>query len=71
MALTIITIDLITSLVLTDRRSSLQKYNPIYNTAHYNAKGRFGEFLAAQPNEVNDPEGTMWTLFTTGPYMDM
>ncbi|KAF8340698.1 uncharacterized protein EI90DRAFT_2906225 [Cantharellus anzutake] len=42
-----------------------------YKCDHYNAKGRVGEFLASQPNEIEKKDGLMWTVFTNGPYMDM
>ncbi|KAF8319408.1 NAD(P)-binding protein [Clavulina sp. PMI_390] len=46
-------------------------YDPLYTADHYNAKGRFADFLMGQKNGVEDVDGTMWTVFTNGPYMDM
>ncbi|KAF8310116.1 NAD-P-binding protein [Clavulina sp. PMI_390] len=45
-------------------------YNPIYNSENHLGKGRFGAFLAAQPNPI-DGEGTLWTNFTPNCYMEM
>ena len=33
--------------------------------------GRFGDFLASQTSLANQPTGTIWTVLTTGPYLDM
>jgi len=43
------------------------KYNPDYNVAHYDGKGRVAEWMQQQPSE-ND--GMVWSIVTTGPYME-
>lgn len=43
----------------------------MYAVEHYNGKGRVADFLTAQDNAIDDPNGTMWTVFTNGPYLDM
>ncbi|KAF8317457.1 nmrA-family protein [Clavulina sp. PMI_390] len=43
----------------------------IYNADHYNAKGRFADYLKSQPSTPISEEGTAWTILTTGPYYDV
>ncbi|KAF8319406.1 NAD(P)-binding protein [Clavulina sp. PMI_390] len=49
----------------------LGNYDPQYRCQHYNGKGRFAAFLENQPNPIDDPTATIWSIFTTGPYLDM
>ncbi|KAJ6531682.1 NAD(P)-binding protein [Mycena vulgaris] len=44
-------------------------YDPEYKTDHMDAKGRVGEWLAAQPSDPSE-DGLAWSQVTTGPYMD-
>ncbi|KIY46084.1 nmrA-family protein [Fistulina hepatica ATCC 64428] len=41
-----------------------------YSVDHHNAKGRFGEYLKAQPSVVSDDEMS-WSIVSTAPYMEM
>ncbi len=43
-------------------------YNPIYHAAHYDGKGRVAEWMQQQPSDNN---GMVWSIVTTGPYMEM
>lgn len=61
----------ITDLAYSRTNLELQNYDPLYAVDHYNGKGRFAAFLESQKNPVNDENGTMWTVYTNGPYMDM
>ncbi|KAF8317458.1 NAD(P)-binding protein [Clavulina sp. PMI_390] len=43
-----------------------------YSADHYNAKGRFADYLKSQPSaSITSGAGTTWTVFTTGPYYDL
>ncbi|KAK7690547.1 hypothetical protein QCA50_005645 [Cerrena zonata] len=50
--------------------SKLTGYNPEYHCAHYDGKGRVGEFLKLQPSEPTH-DGFSWSQLSTCPYMDM
>ncbi|KAF8317696.1 nmrA-family protein [Clavulina sp. PMI_390] len=54
-----------------DYAVKISGYNPMYRSQNHLAKGRFGAFLAAQPNPIDEPEGTLWTNFTICSYMEM
>ena len=43
-------------------------YNPVYHVAHYDGKGRVAEWMQQQPSDHN---GLVWSIVTTGPYMEM
>jgi hypothetical protein len=43
-------------------------YNPVYHVAHYDGKGRVAEWMQQQPSDNN---GMVWSIVTTGPYMEM
>jgi hypothetical protein len=43
-------------------------YKDQYRSGHYDGKARVAEWLKAQPS---DPNGLIWSVVTTGPYMDM
>ena len=43
-------------------------YDPAYQAAHYDAKGRVAEWMQQQPSDQN---GMVWSIITTGPYMEM
>ncbi|CAF1449910.1 unnamed protein product [Adineta steineri] len=47
--------------------TKLTNYNPIYETDHYNGKGRVAEWMQQQPSDIN---GMVWSIVTTGPYME-
>ncbi|KAF8305361.1 NAD(P)-binding protein [Clavulina sp. PMI_390] len=49
----------------------LTGWDPTYSVDHYNAKGRFGDYMMSQPNPIDKEDGMLWTCFTVGPYMDM
>jgi hypothetical protein len=51
-------------------KKKLTGYNPDYRAEHYDAKGRVGEWLQAQPSDASN-NGMSWTAVSTGPYMDM
>ncbi|CAF0958263.1 unnamed protein product [Adineta steineri] len=42
-------------------------YNPIYESDHYNGKGRVADWMQQQPSDIN---GMVWSILTTGPYME-
>lgn len=48
----------------------MTNYDPTYNVAHYNGKGRVHEFMKSQPSVVSDTDMS-WSVITSGPYMDM
>lgn len=48
----------------------MTNYDPTYNVAHYNGKGRVHEFMKSQPSVVRDNDMS-WSIITSGPYMDM
>ncbi|KAJ6509697.1 NAD(P)-binding protein [Mycena vulgaris] len=54
---------------LAKRTPSKAGYDPEYKTDHMDAKGRVGEWLAAQPSDPSE-DGLAWSQVTTGPYMD-
>ena len=43
-------------------------FQPQYRCGHYDGKGRITDFLKAQ---ASDPNGMIWTSYTSGPYMEM
>jgi hypothetical protein len=43
-------------------------YKDEYRCGHYDGKARVVDWLRAQPS---DPSGFMWSVVSTGPYMDM
>ncbi|KAJ7058716.1 NAD(P)-binding protein [Mycena amicta] len=45
-------------------------FDPAYRAEHMDAKGRVGEWLQAQESDAG-PTGLVWSMVTTGPYMDM
>ncbi|KAF8317694.1 NAD(P)-binding protein [Clavulina sp. PMI_390] len=52
-----------------DYAVKLMGYNRTYSSQNHVGKGRFGAFLAAQPNPI-DGEGTLWTNYTINSYME-
>ena len=48
----------------------MTNYDPTYNVAHYNGKGRVHEFMKSQPSVVSETDMS-WSVITSGPYMDM
>ncbi|KAF8310276.1 NAD(P)-binding protein [Clavulina sp. PMI_390] len=46
-------------------------FNPVYAADHCNAKGRFADYLSSQPSHIGRKEGTAWTVYTNGPYMEL
>lgn len=42
-------------------------YDPKYRCDHYTAKGTVADWMKAQPNEIDNPNGMIWTVFTNGP----
>jgi hypothetical protein len=43
-------------------------YNPIYRCDHCDGKGRVAEWMQQQPSDKN---GMVWSVLTSGPYMEM
>ncbi|PVG02993.1 NAD(P)-binding protein [Serendipita vermifera] len=54
-----------------DYMSKKGNFDPKYRCGHYDAKGRVADFLRAQPSARTVEEGTVWSILTSGPYMDM
>ncbi|CAG8716526.1 9867_t:CDS:2, partial [Acaulospora colombiana] len=54
-----------------DYMSKKGNFDPKYRCGHYDAKGRVADFLKAQPSAKTVEEGTVWSILTSGPYMDM
>ncbi len=44
-------------------------YRPEYHCAHYDGKGRIGDWLTTKPFSAQ-PDGFKWTVLTTGPYAE-
>ncbi len=42
-------------------------YNPVYHVSHYDGKGHVAEWMQQQPSDDN---GMVWSIVTTGPYME-
>ena len=53
------------------RISGIENMTHCYICDQHTTKGRFADILGCQPNSINDENGTMWTVFTNGPYIDM
>ncbi|KAF9519440.1 hypothetical protein BS47DRAFT_1375104 [Hydnum rufescens UP504] len=54
-----------------DYASKKGNWKEEYACDHHDAKGRVGDYLMTQSNDINDPKSTLYTVLTTGPYMEM
>ena len=54
-----------------DYAYKISNYNPAMRTGHYDGKGRIGEWILSQTQQIGQRRGMGAALFTTGPYIEM